>query len=454
MKEHPIILNKPEEEYEAIKLRPVEPCLPGRKKDDEGQMESEVAYHQRFILQRLIPALISQARINQREELPFANLQWQEYRGKLFKGKKFADENFGDYANEMKNLAALQNDLLLIFLSQGPEFSFSQYLPSVLNHMPNNSGGLGAGAEDMRVVKSCLEEFERGARFLCDIVKKLEQEKLAPGVKRSLGTNVTADMHHKVDLFVIDENASTQEMAVNLLQSQITDLTPEKLAAYQAAHEDFALNLTRSAGSRNGYLGDQRSKLTKEIVKTRDVLKTNLFRDFVKAKFGDREDFSSEEIKQVEKEFLAQRFGPLATEIIDNYLAEAGDAEEEAITIIDGIVESKVAEFGEYYPYLVALSAVQEKDFSTHMLILQKLNFLSSAIDGGDIKKFGQLMKKWAVSYLQRFPVSEEIIEALYGPIEVQPDFVSKYAGYTFSFNSLVITRKQKVEKKLLTQKL
>lgn len=453
MKESPIILNK-EEGYEEIRLRSVEPQLPGRKKDVEGQMETDEQYHQRFILQRLIPALISQARINERQALPFVDLRWQEYRKRLFLGQKFNDENFGDYKNEMKNLVGLQNDLLLIFLSQGPGFSFSRYLPSVLNHVPNNSGGLGVTAEDMVLIKECLEEFEIGARFLCNIVQALETEKLAPGVKRSMGTNVTADMHHKIDLFVIDENASRQEMVVDLLQSQITDVSPEKLAAYQTAHEDFVMNLTKATDSRGAYLGDQKNRLAKEALRSRDVLKTNLFKNFVQAKFGDREDLSSEEVKQVEKEFLAQRFGPLATEIIDNYLAEASDAEEEAITIIDSIVEGKAAELGEYYPYFVALSAAKEKDFDAHMLILQKLKFLSAEIASGDIKKFGRLMKKWSESYLQRFPVSEEIVEALYGPIEVQPDFVSKYADYQVSFNSSVITRKQKVEKKLLTQKL
>lgn len=454
MQENPIIINKPEAEYEAIKLRPVEPCLPGRKKDNDGQMETEEAYHQRFILQRLIPALISQAKINQRKDLPFTNLQWQDYRRKLFNGKKFGDENFGTYANEMKSLAALQNDLLLIFLSQGPQFSFSQYLPSVLNHVPNNAGGLGVEAEEMAIIKTCLEEFERGARFLCDIVQSLSKERLAPDVKRKMGTNVTADMHHKVDLFVIDENIDAQELVVNLVQSQITDVTPEKLATYQAAHENFVLNLAGSAESRAEYASDQKSHLIKEIVKNKEVEKENLFKDFLQAKFGDREDLSPEEIKQAEKEFLSQRFGPLATEIIDNFLAEADEAEEEAITIIDGIVESKVSEFGEYYPYLIALSADKEKNFVDHMIILQKLKFLSAEIEDSDLKKFGQLMKKWAENYLRRFPVSEEIIEALYGPVEVQPDFVSKHEGYQFVFNSLVVTRKQQVKKKLLTQKL
>lgn len=454
MQENPIIINKPEAEYEAIKLRPVEPCLPGRKKDKDGQMETEEVYHHRFILQRLIPALISQAKINQRTDLPFTNLQWQDYRRKLFKDKKFGDENFGSYANEMKNLAAIQNDLLLIFLSQGPRFSFSQYLPNVLNHVSNNVGGLGAEAEDMALIKSCLEEFERGARFLCDIIQSFSKERLAPGFKRKMGTNVTADMHHKIDLFVIDENTETQELVVNLVQSQITDVTPEKLASYQTAHENFVLNLVDSGKSRAEYVSDQKSHLIREIVKNKDVEKEYLFKDFLQAKFGDREDLSPEEIKQSEKEFLSQRFGPLATEIIDNYLAEASDAEEEALIIIDGIVESKVAEFGEYYPYLVALSANKEKNFVEHMVILQKLKFLSAEIEDNNLKKFGQLMKKWAENYLRRFPVSEEIVEALYGPIEIQPDFVGKYTGYNFSFNSSVITRKQRVEKKLLTQKI
>lgn len=454
MKENPIIINKPEAEYEAIKLRPVEPCLPGRKKDKDGQMETEEVYHHRFILQRLIPALISQAKINQRTDLPFTNLQWQDYRRKLFKGKKFVDENFGSYANEMKNLAAIQNDLLLIFLSQGPRFSFSQYLPSVLNHVPNNVGGLGAEAEDMALIKNCLEEFERGARFLCDIVQAFAKERLAPGVKRKMGTNVTADMHHKIDLFVVDENIDAQEVVVNLVQSQITDVTPEKLATYQAAHENFVLNLAGSGESRAEYFSDQKSHLIKEIVKDKDVEKENLFKDFLQAKFGDREDLSPEEIKQAEKEFLSQRFGPLAEEIIGDYLAEASESEEEAITIIDGIIEDKISEFGEYYPYLVALSAAKEKDFCAHMDILQKLNLLSRDIKIEDIQSFGKLMKKWSNSYLQRFPISEEIVEALYGPIEIQPDFVGKYTGYNFSFNSSVITRKQRVEKKLLTQKL